>query len=276
MFLPAGNMIVYTEGNERERVNHYSKARNALNVELALLIDETSASASEIVAGAIQDNDRGTIIGRRSFGKGLVQEQHTLSDGSAVRITVSRYYTPTGRCIQKPYDNDDKTKYFNELNIREEHGEMTNVENISFNESLKYITPAGKVVYGGGGIMPDIFVPVDTTSFSNYFSLVTRRGLLYRFAFEYSDKNRRELANITDHKNMQTFLRRKNILGDFVDYAAKQGIAKNEKDLKISGTHIENVLMAQIAQYIINENGIYPIINQMDNIVQKGIFVLNN
>ena len=278
IFLPNGKLIVYTEGNERGRKNYYSKGNNSEynDMDLVLLIDESSASASEIVAGAIQDNDRGTIIGRRSFGKGLVQEQHPLSDGSAIRITVARYYTPTGRCIQKPYSDNDNGEYFNELNDRYLHGEMTQVDSIRFDDSLRFVTPGGKEVYGGGGIMPDIFVPIDTAGYSLYYRSVVRRGLIYRFAFDHADKNRNDLNRFEDYKSLETYLHQNDILGKFVAYAAKQDVAKNDKDLKISGSIIENIVMAYIARNIIDDKGFYPIINQMDKMVQKGVEVLSN
>jgi carboxyl-terminal processing protease len=276
MFLPAGRMIVYTDGIERGRTDYYSDSKNTEynEMELVLLIDESSASASEIVAGAIQDNDRGTIVGRRSFGKGLVQEQYSLSDGSAMRITVARYYTPTGRCIQKPYDHNGNGEYFNELYERYSHGEMIQADSIRFNDSLRYVTPGGKVVYGGGGIMPDIFMPIDTTGHSKYYGQVMRRGLIDRFAFDYADKNRKDLSNMSDYKSLATYLHQKNILGDFTAYAAKQGVAKNDKDLKISGALIENIVMAYIGRNILDDKGFYPILNQMDKMVQKGVEVL--
>ena len=276
MFLPAGKLIVYTEGNGWRRSNYYSSGKNPeySEMELVLLIDELSASASEIVAGAIQDNDRGTIIGRRSFGKGMVQEQHSFSDGSAMRITIARYYTPTGRCIQKPYNRNDKDEYFNELNVRVSHGELTQVDSIRFNDSLRYVTPGGKTVYGGGGIMPDIFMPVDTAGYSKYYELVMRRGFVYRFAFDYVDNNRKELLHFTDYQSLETHLKQRNILGAFVAYAAQQGVARNEKDLKISGAILENIVMAYIARNILDDKGFYPVINRMDKMVQKGVEVL--
>ena len=276
MFLPEGKLIVYTEGNERGRSNYYSTGRNPEynDMGLVLLIDELSASASEIVAGAIQDNDRGTIIGRRSFGKGLVQEQQSFSDGSAMRITIARYYTPTGRCIQKPYNSNDRDEYFNELNMRFSHGELTQADSIRFNDSLRYSTPGGKVVYGGGGIMPDIFVPFDTAGFSGYYQRVMRSRIYLRFAFDYADKNRKELSDLPDYQTMEAHLKRRNIFGEFVAYAAKQGVQGNEKDLKTSGTLIENIVIAHIAKNILDDRGFYPIINRMDKMVQKGVEVL--
>ena len=274
MFLPAGKLIVYTEGNQRGRNNYYSKGKNPeyTEMDLVLLIDESSASATEIVAGAIQDNDRGTIIGRRSFGKGLVQEQHPLPDGSAIRITVARYYTPVGRCIQKPYHPNDDGEYFNELNVRFSRGEMIQADSIHFNDSLRFVTPAGKVVYGGGGIMPDIFMPIDISGISPYYRKVEE--FVYRFAFEYSDKNRKDLLGYPDYKLLGTYLHQKNILGEFVTYAANQGVLKNDKDLKTSAATIENLVTAFIVRHILDDKGYYPALNQMDKTVQKAVEVL--
>jgi carboxyl-terminal processing protease len=276
MFLPAGKLIVYTDGIERGRTDYYSNSKNTEynGMDLVLLINESSASASEIVAGAIQDNDRGTVVGRRSFGKGLVQEQYSFSDGSTMRITVARYYTPTGRCIQKPYDHNENDEYFNELYDRYSNGEMIRADSIRFNDSLRFVTPAGKVVYGGGGIMPDIFMPMDTTGYSEYYGQVMRHRLIYRFAFDYVDKNRKNLSNFPDDKSLATYLHQEDILGGFIAYAAQQGVAKNNKDLKISGPIIENIVMAYIGRNILDDKGFYPILNQMDQTVQKGIDVL--
>ena len=272
IFLPAESLIVYTEGDKRSRINYYSKNHKALDIKLVLLINENSASASEIVAGAIQDNDRGTVIGRRSYGKGLVQEQHPLIDGSVVRITVSRYYTPTGRCIQKPYNSNNLNDYFNEIDMRFVNGEMVQEDSVHFDNKLLYLTPAGKIVYGGGGIMPDIFVPIDTTIFTNYYKRVRGRGLSYYFALDYIDKNRQELNSIEDYKSMEKYLLHHKILDQFIEFAAKVGLPKNNNDLKFSGEQIENLLMAYIARNILDDNrGYYPVLNQKDNVVQKAV-----
>ncbi len=273
LFLPQGKLIVYTEGNERPRVNYYSNGRNEqyTDTELVLLINETAASASEIVAGAIQDNDRGMIIGRRSFGKGLVQEPFSFSDGSALRLTIARYYTPTGRCIQKPYNHQNNNEYYNELNERFLHGELLMEDSVRINDTLRYITPGGKVVYGGGGIIPDIFVPIDTSNYSKYYVQLMRKGLPYRFAFDYVDNNRKGLAVISDYKALEANLLQKNILKEFVRYVAKQGVAQNDKDLRISGPAIENIVIACIARNVFDDKGYYPILNQRDKMVLRGV-----
>lgn len=189
-------MIVYTQDRAGNRETQYSDGQGEFTDEqLVVLIDEYSASSSEILAGALQDNDRGTIIGRRSYGKGLVQSQIPFPDGSAVRLTVARYYTPTGRSIQKPY-SDGTESYNRELLSRYEHNELFSADSIHFADSLKYVTEGGKVVYGGGGIMPDIFVPADTSDMTPYFREVAGRNILYRFTLDYTDRHRAQLNGI--------------------------------------------------------------------------------
>ncbi|MFR9566097.1 MAG: S41 family peptidase, partial [Rikenellaceae bacterium] len=205
-FLPANTLIVYTEDREGKQQREYSNGRGAIqDMELVILIDEGSASSSEILAGAIQDNDRGTIIGRRSYGKGLVQQQMPYNDGSAVRLTTARYYTPTGRSIQKPYEMGGGDKYEKEILSRFEHQEHFTADSINFVDSLKKVTPKGKVVYGGGGIMPDEFVAVDTTAMTQYFVEVTGRNILYRYTIEYSDRHKDELSSIATIEQLNSF-----------------------------------------------------------------------
>lgn len=198
-------MIVYTVERGGEQSRQYSNGKGRLqDIELAVLVDEGSASSSEILAGALQDNDRGTIIGRRTFGKGLVQEQIPFPDGSAVRLTIARYYTPSGRSIQKPYDKGSED-YNNDLMNRYEHNEMFSADSIHFADSLKYFTAGGRTVYGGGGIMPDRFVPADTTDITPYLREVTGRNILYRFTIEYADRHRNELNRITTLPELDAF-----------------------------------------------------------------------
>ena len=273
-FLANDELIVYTQGRARDRENfHSSPGGLATDIELAILIDEGSASASEILAGAIQDNDRGTIIGRRSFGKGLVQEPKTFPDGSAIRLTIARYYSPTGRCIQKPYshNNDD---YYNDLDIRYMHGEFESPDSVKFADSLRYITPGGKVVYGGGGIMPDVFVAIDTTGISDYYSEVRNKGLLYRFALDYSDMNRKELSSLSTPQEFVKYLNQVNILRKFIAYAAKDGVKERPADIKISENLLKTQLNAYIARNFLDNNGFYPIIQDIDNTLLKALEIL--
>lgn len=263
-FLDAGKMIVYTQGKASPKQEIYSTSRGECkDMEVVVLIDEFSASASEIVAGAIQDNDRGTIIGRRSFGKGLVQEQYPLSDGSVIRLTIARYYTPTGRSIQKPY-SDDKDDYYNDLLERYEHGEFSEADSIQFADSLKYTTPGGNIVYGGGGIMPDVFVPLDTTGFTKYYVETVRRGILYNFAFEYVDNNREYLSQYKDAKSINDYLDSINIFDTFVTYAEENGVPKSTKGFDHSKEIVKTRLKANIARNILDNDGYYPILGEID------------
>lgn len=263
-FLDAGKMIVYTQGKASPKQEIYSTSRGECkDMEVVVLLDEFSASASEIVAGAIQDNDRGTIIGRRSFGKGLVQEQYPLSDGSVIRLTIARYYTPTGRSIQKPY-GEDKDDYYNDLLERYEHGEFSDADSIQFADSLKYTTPEGNIVYGGGGIMPDVFVPLDTTGFTKYYVETVRRGILYNFAFEYVDNNREYLSQFKDAKSINDYLDSINIFDTFVIYAEENGVPKSTKGFDRSKEIVKTRLKANIARNILDNDGYYPILEKID------------
>jgi len=269
-FLPDKKLIVYTEGKNRPRSYAYATKRGSFESgELVILIDEGSASASEIVAGAIQDNDRGTIVGRRSFGKGLVQEQLSLYDGSALRLTVARYYTPTGRCIQKPYTNGTE-EYYKEFHDRFVNGEVLNSDSIHFADSLKYTTPGGKVVYGGGGIMPDIFIPVETGENYGYYNRLINKGVIYDFAFEYTDSHRDDLSRF---KNYQDFLSGfnidNNLFSDFLNFAAKNGVPKDEKGIEARKPDIEVLLKALIGRNILDDKGFYPVYHQRDVTFQK-------
>lgn len=269
-FLDEGQLIVYTEGKARPRSNsHATKGGLCIGIEVAVLIDEFSASASEILAGAIQDNDRGLVIGRRSFGKGLVQEQIMLPDGSALRLTIARYYTPTGRSIQKPYTNGDSDDYEADIMLRYQHGEFEHADSILFDDSLKYTTPKGRTVYGGGGIMPDVFVPLDTVGYSSYFEKIRNSGLIYRFAFDYVDRNRTKLKTLKTPVAIVNYLKKDKVLAKFIDYVQANGIPRDRKGLKISQVIIENQLYAYIARNIIDNEGFYPIIENIDNTLQR-------
>ena len=270
-FLSEGQLIVYMEGKSRPRMNTYAnKYGTCLNDNVVVLIDEWSASASEILAGALQDNDRGIIIGRRSFGKGLVQNQVVFNDGSAMRLTIARYYTPTGRSIQKPYANGVED-YYKDLSKRYEHGEFMEADSIQFADSLKYTTPKGKPVYGGGGIMPDIFVPVDTAGITEYYNKITRKGLVYQFAFDYTDKNRENLKNLRNVEEIEKHLQKENLFAEFIRFAEKNGVKPNNKQIKESKKLISTRINASIAANIIDNEGFYPIISKIDKTLQIGI-----
>ena len=264
-FLPAGKLIVYTEGKHHPREYAYSTANGLFETgDLTLLLDEWSASASEIVAGAIQDNDRGEIIGRRSFGKGLVQEQLDFKDGSAIRLTVARYYTPTGRCIQKPYKNGTED-YYNQYYHRLLDTETGKPDSIHFPDSLKFKTPEGKIVYGGGGIQPDIYIPVEKDSLLKYYVTLVNKGTIYQYAFEYTDKYRKDLSlNKTFEQFDKNFRINDAIYEDFLKYADKKGIKREGKDLAASDARTKVMLKAYIGRNILDNPGFYPYLNSID------------
>lgn len=264
-FLPKGALIVYTEGiHHPKEIAYATKDGLFENGELIVMVDEGSASASEIVAGAIQDNDRGQIIGRRSFGKGLVQEQMNFKDGSAVRLTVARYYTPTGRCIQRSY-KDGIEVYNNDFYHRVLNGELENADSIKFPDSLKFKTPKGKTVYGGGGIMPDIYVPIEKDSSLRYYNTVINKGLVYQFAFDYTDRNRQQLMRFKDVDHFeQGFNISDPVFSDFIRYAESKGVKRQGKDLARSDRYIRIMLKAYIGRNILDNEGFYPILNSID------------
>jgi len=270
-FLEKGEPILYTEGINQPRKTYDASAKNSWkDMKVFVLIDEFSASASEIFAGAMQDNDRGIVIGRRSFGKGLVQEQIPLMDGSALRLTVARFYTPSGRCIQSSYE-DGNDEYYDHIYERFQNMEQLVADSIHFIDSLKYETKGGRIVYGGGGIMPDFFVPVDTTGNSEYFTKVYRKGLIYSFAYSYADDHRDKLSTLKNAEEFDNYLDKKDALSDFVKYAESKGIAKDSDGLKVSGTIINTQLKAYIARNIIGEEGFYPIIKKIDKTLLRAI-----
>ncbi len=278
-FLHEGQLIVYTEDRNGEQLREYATgAGSAQEMEVAVLIDEGSASSSEILAGALQDNDRGTIIGRRSFGKGLVQQQIPFMDGSALRLTTARYYTPTGRSIQKPYTNGDGAGYEEELWERYRNNEFFSADSIRFADSLRFVTPGGKVVYGGGGIMPDIFIPADTTDVTPYFVEVAGRNILYRYTIEYADRHREALNSVETLEELQALLAGDTrLVENFIAYAARQGVAPRRADIARSRRLIEAQLKAYIGRNTrLEDTGFYANIYPVDNVIVRAIEILND
>lgn len=276
-FLRQGQLIVYTMGRNQPRNEARATGKGEFEEgDLVILIDEGSASASEILAGAIQDNDRGTIIGRRSFGKGLVQEPVPFADGSGMRLTIARYYTPTGRSIQKPYTEgfDD---YYDDLNARFNRGEFEVSDSIHFSDSLKFTTSGGRTVYGGGGIMPDEFIPVDTSEISRYFLLV--RPFIYQFSLKYTEKNREPLKKFTEAGELEKYLDKQGLIDQFSRFidSEKQtarlagGIKPDPDGLRISGRVIHTQIKAYIARNILDNRGFYPIWEQIDTTLKYAI-----
>jgi carboxyl-terminal processing protease len=275
-FLGGANMLVYTEGRSRPKNETFStnNRRAAIDLKLAVLIDEFSASASEIVAGAIQDNDRGFIIGRRSYGKGLVQEAIDFSDGSMMRLTTARYYTPAGRSIQKDYEEGFE-EYYYDVFKRFEHGEFHEKDSIQFDEDLIFYTKGGREVYGGGGIMPDIFVPFDTAGYTTLLGAIRAGSHDYFFAVDYLDKNRDKLSQISNVEQLVVYLDRSNVMSLFYKYLADNSIHADPEEIKISGRSIKNNVYAYIARQRLDDNAFYYILNQHNATVNKAIEVLN-
>ena len=272
-FLERGKLLVYTEDRHGRRVTEYSDGTGRYtDTAIAVLVDEISASSSEILAGAIQDNDRGLVIGRRTFGKGLVQAQIPFSDGSAMRLTVARYYTPSGRSIQRPYTNGDEMSYRMDLVNRINHHELFSKDSIHFDESMKYKTSAGRTVYGGGGIMPDIFIPVDTTKVSNFYNEVWDKNILYRYTLEFADQKREKLDGVKSLAELDALFEESDLMGDFLRYAKQNGVTPSGKDLESS----KEIIITQIKAYIgrnalSDESGYYYNIYPIDDVMQRSV-----
>lgn len=275
--LADNNLIVYTQGEHRDRSYIFSHHKGMWeNNEVAVLIDEGSASASEIVAGALQDNDRGVIIGRRSFGKGLVQEQFDLGNDGAVRLTVARYYTPTGRCIQKPF-NGDKAEYLLEEYTRYESGEMFNIDSIHFADSLKYVTPGGKIVYGGGGIMPDIYVALENDSTRYFFNKMANSSILFQYAFDYADSHRKDIMKYGDAKTFnEKFVFTDAMFNELMRRTEDKKIKGSDADKAKARELSEPLFKAYIARDVFGDDAFYLLYEPMDEILQKAISVLKS
>lgn len=267
-FLQKGQLIVYTEGKASPRRSYYARKRGSFSdMDVAVLINQGSASASEILAGAIQDNDRGLIIGRRSFGKGLVQEHLNLKDNSALRLTVARYYTPTGRSIQKPYGHG--IDYEGEYEDRFSSGELQYMDSIPFPDSLTFVTPAGKLVYGGGGITPDVFVGLDTAGASAYLSMLSYRGIINQFGFDYADNHRQELGTFSSLKDFERdFDVDDSLFASLVRYADDKGVSPEQEGITASARVIKTRLKAYIARNIWGNDGFYAVMKDDDNVLQ--------
>lgn len=268
-------LIVYTEGKASPKKEEFAtEAGNFENGKLIVLIDEGSASASEIVAGAVQDWDRGIIVGRRSFGKGLVQEQAILADGSRLRLTIARYYTPTGRCIQKPYDKGLEA-YESDLGNRYVHGELSNSDSIHISNQKAYKTPSGKKVYGGGGISPDIFIPIDTNDYSLFYSRSISEGLITEFVYKYTDSHK---GIFTQFKTPISFIEGFNITDalfqQFVDYSISKGNKPSSNDLKRSSESMKIQMKALIARQYFRSEGYYMVMKTLDKGLMKSISLL--
>lgn len=266
-FLKEGELIVYMEGANRAREDYKASGKGLLrDMKLYVLINESSASSSEIFAGAIQDNDRGTILGRRSYGKGLVQEPVYFTDKSGIRLTVARFYTPTGRCIQKPYDEN----YRMDIIERYRHGEMISADSIRRVDSLKYTTPGGKVVYGGGGIIPDIFVPIDTTGVTDFLIACNRKSLIVKFSNILADKYRKELRKVETFEDLERLVATIDIGGEFLEYARRNGVVPGKGEWKESREIVELQLCGLMGRYtVLDDNAFYPYILRLDNVIDK-------
>ena len=268
-FLPKNRLIVYTQGRKSPRQEYRSDGRGSYQqIPLVILIDEGSASASEILAGAIQDNDRGTIIGRRSFGKGLVQEPMAFNDQSMIRLTIARYYSPSGRCIQKPYTSGDNKNYEEDLLERYEHGEFFSQDSIK-HEGPAYKTTIGRTVYGGGGITPDIFIAEDTTDVTSYYKQASMSGLIIQYAFEYTDQNRPKLSQFKSVDELEKYLKQQNIVDKFATYAEQKGLKRRNLMIQRSHKLLERFISSRIIYNIMSEEAWMEYLNEDDPVIQE-------
>ena len=273
-FLPKNRLIVYTQGRKSPRQEYRSDGRGSYqHIPLVILIDETSASASEILAGAIQDNDRGTIIGRRSFGKGLVQQPIAFGDQSMIRLTIARYYSPSGRCIQKPYTAGENKDYEEDILARYEHGEFFSGDSIK-HEGKEYHTANGRPVYGGGGITPDIFVPEDTTNVTSYYKQASMSGQIIMFAYSYTDENRQKLSQIDGVNDMANYLKRQNIVDKFATYAEKNGLKRRNLMIQRSYKLLERFIISRIIYNMMKEEAWIEYLNSDDPAITETLRIM--
>jgi carboxyl-terminal processing protease len=274
-FLPKNRLIVYMEGHKTPRKDYTSNGTgSSQDMPLVVLVDEGSASASEIFAGAIQDNDRGTIVGRRSFGKGLVQQPIEFSDGSAIRLTIARYYTPSGRCIQKPYSKGDDEQYEMDIVTRYEHGEFFNQDSIKQDESQIFHTSLGRTVYGGGGIMPDVFVPQDTTGYTSYFRMAANRGLIIQYTFEYTDKHREDLQKYASGEDLLRYLKTQGLVEKFATYAEGKGLKRRNLLMAKSQALLEKAIYGNIIYNLLGMEVYTAYLNRSDKMVEQALEIL--
>ena len=275
-FLPKNRLIVYTQGRKSPRAEYRSNGKGSYqHIPMVVLINEGTASAAEIFAGAMQDNDRATIVGRRSFGKGLVQQQIQFPDGSMIRLTVARYYTPSGRCIQKPFKPGDNADYENDLLARYRHGEFFS------QDSIKHVGPAyhthnGRTVYGGGGITPDIFVPEDTSHVTSYYKEAAMSGLILQYAFNYTDQHRTILSKFTEMMPLANYLDRQNLVNDFANYAARYGLRRRNLMIMRSHSLLQNYIDSRIIYNILDEQAWIEYLNLSDETVKAALNVFKN
>ncbi len=275
-FLPKKRMIVYTEGRRSERAEYVSDGRGDYQgTPLVVLVDETSASASEIFAAAIQDNDRGTIMGRRTFGKGLVQEPIQFPDGSLLKLTIARYYSPSGRCLQKPYVKGDNKDYLNDIFVRYQKGELSSQDSIHLS-GKKYHTYLGRTVFGGGGVMPDVFIPTDTTDVTSYFmeALASRR--LAEFAYLYADQHRKELEKFSKWEDLMAYLKKHNIVDKFASYADQDGLKRRNLLISKSHSKLEHSLISNIVDYIFDSRSANLYLLKDDECISKALQLIRD
>ncbi len=272
-FLPKNKLIVYTQGRKQPRQEFRSDGRGSYkDMPLVVLINEGAASSSEIFAGAIQDNDRGTIIGRRSFGKGLVQKQMEFPDGSIIRLTTARYYTPSGRCIQKPYTMGDESVYAQDLEERYQHGEFFSQDSIK-HSGPAYHTQIGRTVYGGGGITPDIFIPEDTLGMTSYYKRAAMSGLILQFAYEYTDDNRKQLNNYRNMADLYEYLKKQNLVEQFAAYADRHGLQRRNLMIRKSRSLLDKYINSRIIYNMLDEEAWNEYLNLSDNNVKAALNV---